>query len=159
MNGILYSPVSSSSRCVPAICASLFFKANNPPIEPAWADESESFGYFFFSEFDRRSRALSWLPMHTIVFSISFFVLSSSTSTSEPAPIPSDIAGILTKPSARTSDIKTPAPRETGAAMNLSPTFPILTLRNSSCPSVDAACLERTACKISGGAISIPCHL
>ena len=48
--------------------------------------------------------------------------------------MPSEKRGMRARPSARTSDMMTPAPRDSGVAMNLSSTWPSLTRTNSSSP-------------------------
>src|SRR3972149_403346 len=62
--------------------------------------------------------------MATIVFSISSGRRSSSTVTVAPACTPSEKRGMRTMPSARTKDMITPAPRESGVATTLFPTRP-----------------------------------
>ncbi len=141
----LYSPVSSSKRCVGAAWASPFLSATSPPIEPTCAEEREYLGCRFFKKFASRSSELSWLPIMTIVFSISPGSRMSSTSTSVPAAMPSLMAGTLSIPSALTSESMRPAPLPSGVAMRFSPTRPSFILKNSSCPSEEATCLESLA--------------
>ena len=52
---------------------------------------------------------LSWLPMQTSVASTSAWGRSSSIATFSPAPMPSLPAPMVSRPSARTSDITAPA--------------------------------------------------
>ena len=134
---MLYSPVSSSSKCEPAIWASDFPRACNPPRLPTFEDDRLRRGCVLWSMLPKRSRVMSWLPITTIVFSISSIDLSNATSTSDPAFIPSENLGIVTNPSALTNDIITPAPLVSGVAINLLPTLPTFTLRNSSSPIGD----------------------
>ena len=125
---------------------------------PTWAEERDISGYFFFRRLARTSRLLSWLPIQTRVFSISFLERIKWTVTSDRAAIPSLRAGTRTMPSARTRDMSMPAPRETGVAIKRPSTIPTLTRRNSSRPMVDATCRESVAFMIAGAGAGCPCQ-
>ena len=77
--------------------------------------------------------------MCTMVRSISAGSVYNSIVTSAPVSTPSLKRGIRTMPSARTSDVITPAPRLNGAATMRSPTLPAVTRTHSSSPIGDSS--------------------
>lgn len=74
-----------------------------------------------------------------MVLAISSSDRSSSTSTDAPAWCPSTPAGTTSSPSARTSEVSTPAPRGNGVATVVPPTTPSRTRTQSSMPSGEAS--------------------
>ena len=86
-----------------------------------------------------RSRTMSCDPITTMVRAISSRPRSSSTDTEAPAWWPSTPAGTTSSPSARTSEVSTPAPRGSGVATVSPPTTPSLTRTQSSMPNGEAS--------------------
>ena len=75
---------------------------------------------------------------------------------SSPDAMPSVKRGIVTTPSARTSEVMTPAPRCTGVATIRSPTRPSRTRSSSSSPIGEATLRVITACACDLGGASRP---
>ncbi len=86
-----------------------------------------------------RSSTRSCDPIATTVREISGSDRSSWTSTSSPACRPSRPAGTSSRPSARTSDVSTPAPRGSGVATTRPATRPSRTRTQSSMPPGEAS--------------------
>jgi hypothetical protein len=137
--GRVYSPVSGSSRCDPAMWHRPSRRATSPPSDPTFDDARVTSGLSARSADDARSSTRSCDPIATIVPAISSGPRSNSTETEEPAWCPSIPAGTTSSPSARTSDVSTPAPRGSGVATREPPTEPSRTRTQSSMPSGDAS--------------------
>ena len=110
------------------------------PASPTFEDARVSRGSRSRSAEAARSSTRSCEPIATIVRVTSSRPRSSSTSTSSPAWWPSRPAGTTSSPSARTSEVRTPAPRGSGVATTCpaDPTqphpYPVVR-----CPRVDAS--------------------
>ncbi len=84
---------------------------------------------------------ISWLPIITTVFRSSSSPTRSSASVSWVWVIPSERAGIRRIPSALVRVVIDPAALANGVATYLSPTFPMLTRKNSSIPTLEGMSL------------------
>ena len=136
--------------------ASSLESASRPPTLPMLEDDKVLLGWLILIRLAIRSNVMSWLPTAIIEFLMALAGRSRSTFIVEPESIQYQKRVITVIPSARVSDVITPAHSCRGVATSFSPTCPNITLTYSSSPIGDNSLRVRVAFSVCLSSVTIP---